>query len=129
MGVMDALGIRMEKLELKGDYLKMEDLFEAIKDVEFEAGKPMLAKTLSGNIIAFPQLDDKNQVQILPAGKNKYIVQRAVQPVGLESLLKNAIFDELSDGWTYVADTFGNTRKVCMELTTKTADTIRALGL
>ena len=39
MGIGEAFGVKIEKLELKGTYT-VEELFDQIKDVEFEAGKP-----------------------------------------------------------------------------------------
>jgi hypothetical protein len=79
-------------------------------------------------VIAFPQLDNNNQVQILGAN-GKYSVQRSVQPVGVDKMLMNMALDNLTGGLTSLSGAFGDTKKRCMELATKTADTINALGL
>lgn len=70
MGLADAFGVRMEKLNLKGDYPTLQDFYEKIKDVEFEAGKPSLVKSGLAYVIAFPQIDRNNQVQILGTREN-----------------------------------------------------------
>lgn len=127
MGLADIFGVRVEKLELKGNY-SMEELYERIKDVKFEAGVPSLVKNGFAWVIAFPQLDNNNQVQILGAN-GKYSVQRSVQPVGVDKMLMNMALDNLTGGLTGLSGAFGDTKKRCMELATKTADTINALGL
>ncbi len=127
MGLADIFGVRVEKLELKGNY-SMEELYERIKDVKFEAGVPSLVKNGFAWVIAFPQLDNNNQVQILGAN-GKYSVQRSVQPVGVDKMLMNMALDNLTGGLTSLSGAFGDTKKRCMELATKTADTINALGL
>jgi hypothetical protein len=127
MGLGDAFGVRVEKLNLKGNY-SMEELYEKIKDVKFEAGTPSLVKNGFAWVIAFPQLDRNNQVQIL-GGKGKFSVQRSVQPVGVDKLLANMALDKLTGGLTGFSGAFGDTKKRCMELATKTADTINALGI
>jgi len=127
MGLGELLGIKQIKLELKGNYT-IEELFDKIKDVEFEAGEPKLVKNGFNLLIAFPQLDRNNQVQIL--GYNgKYSVTRAVQPAGLENMVANAALDKLTGGWSSMSGGMGNTKKLCMELVTKTADKINALGI
>ena len=127
MGLKDALGVRVEKLNLKGSY-SMEELYEKIKDVKFEAGVPSLVKNGFAWVIAFPQLDRNNQVQIL-GGNGKFSVQRGVQPVGVDKMLANMALDKLTGGLSGLSGAFGDTKKRCMELTTKTAATINALGI
>ena len=96
--------------------------------MKFEAGVPSLVKNGFAWVIAFPQLDNNNQVQILGAN-GKYSVQRSVQPVGVDKMLMNMALDKLTGGLTGLSGAFGDTKKHCMELATKTADTINALGL
>lgn len=127
MGLGDAFGVRVEKLELKGNY-SMEELYEKIKGVEFEAGEPSLVKNGFAWVIAFPQMDRNNQVQIL-GGKGKFTVQRSAQPVGVDKLLANMALDKLTGGLTGLSGAFGDTKKRCMEMATKTAQTINALGI
>ena len=127
MGIADANRVRVEKLNLKGNY-SMEELFEKIKEVSFEAGTPSLVKNGFVWVIAFPQLDRNNQVQILGSG-GKFSVQRSAQPAGVDKMLTNMALDKLTGGLTGFSGAFGDTKKRCMELATKTAETIHALGI
>ena len=128
MGLADAFGVRMEKLNLKGDYPTLQDLYEKIKDVEFEAGKPSLVKSGLAYVIAFPQIDRNNQVQIL-GSKGKYSVTRSVQPAGVDKFLSNVALEHLTNGLTGMSGAFGDSKKLCMEMVTRTAGTINELGL
>lgn len=127
MGISDMLGVRVEKVECKSTNT-LEELYEKIKDVPFEAGKPELVKNGFAWLIVFPQLDRNNQVQII-GNKGKFTVQRSAQPAGVGKMVKNMVLDELTDGWSSMSAAFGNTKKRCMELTTKTAETLRSLNL
>lgn len=127
MGLGEMLGVKQVKLKLKGDYPKMKDLYEAIKDLDFEAGKPELVRLLA-DVIAFPELDRNNQVQIL-GSKNKYYVTRSVQPAGFDKMLKNELLDELTDGWSSLSGGFGKTKKRCMELVDSTVETLYKVGI
>lgn len=129
MGLGDMLGIRQEKVTFKGTYANVTELYEMIKDVEFEAGKAMLVKSGIAYIIVFPQLDRNNQVQILPGLKGTFIVTRSVQPAGLENMLKNDLLNAATDGWSTMSGAMGNTKKRCMELVTETAKTLRELDI
>lgn len=128
MGLGEALGIKQLKLELNGSYT-IEELYEKIKDVPFDAGTPALVKHGFTWLIAFPQQDRNNQVQIIPATKGKFVVQRSTQPAGVGNMLKNDVLNSLTDGLTSMSAAFGNKKKLCMELTEKTAATINALGI
>lgn len=127
MGFGEMFGVKQVKLNLKGDYPTMESLYEAIKDLDFEAGKPQLVKQIA-YVIAFPQLDRNNQVQIL-GGKGKYTVSRSVQPAGFDKMIGNMALDKVTGGWASVSGAFGDTKKRCMELVGKTAETIHAAGI
>lgn len=128
MGLGDLFGVRIEKLNLKGSFETIKELYEAIKDVDFEAGKTELVKDGLAWVIAFPQLDRNNQVQIL-GSKGKYSVQRSVQPAGLGNLAANLALDKITEGFSSMSGAFGDTKKLCMEQVTKTADTINGLGI
>lgn len=127
MGLGEMMGIKQVKLKLKGDYPKMKDLYEAIKDLDFEAGKPKLVNQIA-DVIAFPELDRNNQVQIL-GSKNKYYVSRSVQPAGFDKLIENQVLEELSDGWSSMSAAFGKTKKRCMELVDSTVETLYKAGI
>lgn len=129
MGIGEMMGVKIAKLQLKGDYPEISDLYEKIKDVQFEAGKPELIKQgLGGMIIVFPQLDRNNQIWIL-GSKGKYMVERSAQPAGIDKMLGNMALEHLTGGLTGMSAAFGNTKKKCMELVDKTAETINALGI
>lgn len=128
MGLGELLGVKQVKLVLKGNYT-LEQLADKLKDVEFEAGKAQLVKHGFGSMIVFPQLDRNNQVQILSAGNGKFVVSRGVQPAGLENMAANIALDKLTGGLSSMSGAFGDTKKRCMELVTKTADQINALGI
>lgn len=129
MGIGDMLGIRMEKVVCKNKYT-MEELYEKIKDVTFEAGQPMLAKTIGSPIIVFPKVDRNNQVQILPSGGGtKFTVQRSAQPAGLDNMIMNDVLNSVTDGWSSMSGAFGDTKKRCLALTTSTAEVLRSLDL
>ncbi|HOO27729.1 MAG TPA: hypothetical protein PLU43_04645 [Lachnospiraceae bacterium] len=127
MGFTELLGVKIEKLKLNGNY-SMEELYEKIKSVSFEAGTPSLVKNGFAWVIVFPQLDRNNQVQILGT-KGNYSVQRAVQPAGVDKMAANMALDKLTGGLSGMSGAFGDTKKKCMELVVKTAETINALGI
>ena len=129
MGIAEAFGVRVEKLNLKGNY-SIQELFEKIKEVDFEAGTPSLVKNGFAWVIAFPEMDRNNQVQIL-GGNGKYTVQRSAQPVGVDKMLANMALDKLTGGISGFSGAFGDTKKRCMEMATKTAkaNKINALGI
>jgi hypothetical protein len=126
MGIGEAFGVKVEKLQLKESYSSIQELYDKIKDVKFEAGQPELYKQGLVYIIIFPEIDRNNQVQIL-GYKGKYTVQRSVQPAG--KLGANMALEQLTGGLSGLSGAFGNSKKRCMELVTKTAETINALGI
>lgn len=129
MGLGEMLGVKNVKLNLKGNYEKIEELFEAIKELKFEAGQPAYVKHGFNPVIVFPELDRNNQVWIMNAGKGKYQVMRSAEVAGLDNVLKNAVLDELTDGITSLSGAFGNKKKRCMELVEITAKEIEAAGV
>ncbi|MFR8547833.1 MAG: hypothetical protein ACLVEV_04305 [Lachnospiraceae bacterium] len=128
MGLSDMLGVRNEKLTFSRDIPTIDDLYDAIKDVAFEAGKPALAKEGFTKIIVFPEIDRNNQVQIM-GSKGRYTVVRSVHPAGLGNMAKGMVLDKLTDGWSSISGSMGKKKKLCLELVTKTAQTIRQLQL
>ncbi len=65
-----ALGFKVRKLVTAREYT-IEELYEAIKDKQFTAGQPELAKQGMTMIIAFPPSDRNNQVWISPGQMKK----------------------------------------------------------
>lgn len=128
MGIGEVLGIKSLKLNLRGSYT-IEELYDKIKDVPFDAGTPALVKNGFAWLIVFPQIDRNNQVQIIPTLKGKFVVQRSPQPAGLGNMAKNMALETLTDGWSNVSGVIGNKKRLCMELTEKTAATLQELGI
>lgn len=128
MGFGELLGVKTEKLNVK-TCATLQDLYERIKDVEFEAGKPSLIKHGFSYVIAFPQLDRNNQVWICDMGKGKYQVQRSTIIAGVGNMVTNMVIDDLTDGLTSISAAFGDKKKTCMALVTKVADKINSMGI
>ena len=84
MGLGEMLGVKVAKLNLKGNYDTMEQLYEAIKDIKFEAGTPALVKHGFNQVIVYPEQDRNNQVWIMNVGKAKYQVMRSSEVTDLD---------------------------------------------
>ena len=128
MGLGEMMGVKNIKLELKGNYATLAELFEAMKAVKFEAGAPELTKHGIGSVIVFPPVDRNNQVWITGA-KGKFTVMRSAEVAGLGNMAKNAILDSLTDGFSSMSGAFGNKKKRCMELVEITAKEMKEAGI
>ena len=122
-----AFGVKMKTIKTSRDYT-VEEFFDAIKDKEFEAGKPEYVKQGLAYLIAFPALDSQNQVQIVRLGKGKFMVQKAEQ-AGVGNLLKNAAIDSATGGIFGMKKMVGQNAKRCEELVEITKKELEALGL
>lgn len=127
MSIGEMFGIKQIKIETRTP-MSIQDFYEKIKDVHFEAGEPQLVKNGLAWVIAFPEVDRNNQVQIL-GDKGKFYVTRAVQPAGLGKFAKNIALEALTDGWSGMSAAFGDKKKLCMHLTELAAETIKGLDL
>ena len=124
MGLGDIMGVR---LQLEKDYT-IEELYEKIKYIPFEAGHPVLVKQGSAKLIVWPQMDCCNQIQIL--GKNgKFNCFRSAQPAGLQKETLLALLNTFTGGLTSIHSVFGKNRKYCEALAKKTGEQINALRL
>ncbi len=124
MGLGEMLGMKYTELELKGDYATLEDLFEAINNIKFEAGIPKLTKHGIRSVIVFPPIDRNNQVWIT-GEKGKFNVMRSAEVAGLGNLAINSALDALSGGWTSISNIVGNSKNRCLELVDITAREIK----
>lgn len=124
MEIGNMFGIKVKRLELKGDYQTMQELYERLRDVSFEAGEPSLVKNGPEWIIAFPEVDGSNQVQIL-GNRGRYSVRRSSRPAGVDRFACNRTAESL----TGLSEEPENARKTCIVLVGKTADTINGLGI
>ena len=124
MGFSDLMGT---KLVLSKNY-SLEELFELIKDVNFEAGVPQMAKHGPTPWIVFPQMDRNNQV-VIGGSNGKFYAQRSAQPIGMDKAAKNIVLDQLTGGLSGFSAAFGKTKKRCEELAKKTGEQINAMHL
>ena len=127
MGIGEMFGVRTIKVCTSSPY-SLEEFFEKIRDTAFDAGKPALVKDGLTYVIAFPQVDRNNQVQIV-GNKGRFYVQRSVQPAGIDKMVANMALEKLTDGLTGLSGAFGGAKKKCMELVQNTADIILAMNL
>lgn len=127
MGFMDSvMGVKQVKIETK-TVATIDELYEKIKDVKFDAGEPYVADSGLNHLIAFPEIDRNNQVQIMRTHDYKFVVLRSVSPVG--RVLDNIMLDSLTDGWSSMSAGVGNKKKRCIESVTEVSDKILALNL
>ena len=124
MGFSDMLGT---KLVLSKEYT-IQELYECIKDVDFEAGKPELVHHGLADLIVFPQLDRNNQVQI-SGKKGKFYVVRSPQPAGMDKAAANILLDQVTNGLSGFSGAFGKTKKLGEALAKKTGQQINAMHL
>ena len=122
------LGIKLVKLKLKNTYTTQE-LYEKIAGVTFEAGVPQLVKYGPAYVIAFPEQDRNNQVQIQCDRKGKVYVQRATTPIGLDKAINNIILEDLTGGLSGMSVLGGKKKKRCEQLVDKTAEQLEAMDL
>lgn len=127
MGIGELFGLKQIKIETKTK-MTIQEFYEKIKDTPFDAGEPQLVKNGFAWVIAFPEVDCNNQVQIL-GDKGKFYVTRSAQPAGLGKLARNMALGHLTDGWFGMSAAFGSNKKLCMHLTERTAETIKGLNL
>ena len=127
-----AFGIKQVKVTTSKNY-SMESLYEAIKDHEFTPGKPELVSQGFAKIIAFPAIDKNNQCQITQGwfkGKegNKFTVMRNEQ-AGTENLVKNAILDDLTGGFSSLGKLGGKNNKLAQEQVDQVVAELKSMDL
>lgn len=129
MGIGEMFGVKTIKIVPK-EKMTLEELFDKIKDQQFDAGTPEYIKHGFNYVIAFPPEDRENQVWII-ASKNGFIVQRSVAVAGLSNMVKNAVkaevLDKLSGGVTGMISTFGSPKKACMAHCDDVANKVKAI--
>ena len=127
MGIGEMFGVKTIKVCTSSPY-SLEEFFEKIRDTAFDAGKPALVKDGLTYVIAFPQIDRNNQVQIV-GSKGMFYIQRSVQPAGIDKMVANMALKKLTDGLTGLSGAFGGAKKKCIELVQNTADIILTMNL
>ena len=123
------LNLKIKRLQTRNAYT-LEELFDAIKEVTFTAGRPRLTHDAFTPVIVFPALDMDNQVRVYNAGlrskSNKFYVQK---DVCAGSLVDQTALDDLTDGWLGMGFSSGNTAKLCDQLTERTYQELDRLEL
>jgi len=123
------LGVKMIKITPR-DKMTLEELYEKIKDQQFDAGKPEYIKHGFNYVIAFPPEDRENQVWIIET-KDGFTVQRSVVIAGVSNMVKNGVkaevLDKLSGGITGMVSTFGSPKKACMAHVDDAAEKVKAI--
>ena len=125
-----ALGIKFKTLVTQNGY-SLEELYEAINNREFTAGKPELAKMGFNNIIVFPPLDRQNQIWIIPKQmKNCKKWQISKQGIaGVGNAIVNIAFNEVTGGLFGLGGMFGKKTNRTEELVDITLKEFEALRL
>lgn len=129
MGLGEMLGVKMIKIAPK-ENMTLEELYNKIKDQQFDAGVPEYIKHGFNYVIAFPPEDRENQVWIIES-KNGFTVQRSVVIAGISNMVKNElkadILDKVSGGITGMISTFGSPKKACMAHCDDVAEKVKAM--
>ena len=113
----------------------IEELYDLIKDHTFSAGKPTLAQQASYHVIAFPAIDEFNQVTIVPSGiqssnyYQKWAVIKNSHKAGIGNAIKNQFLDDVSFGVTGMFSFFGKNANKGYEDVEKIAQEMQALDL
>ena len=120
-------GVMILKVKASKAYT-LEELYERIKDVPFEAGEPRMCHYALAHAICFPEQDRNNQVQITVNKKGEISVSKS-QAMGADNVAKNLALDRLTGGLSGMSMLHGKKKKRCDELTKKTAEQLNSLGL
>ena len=130
IAVADALSGGYENAELNITKAKsIKELYEAIKDVEFEAGTPVVEKAAGlGDVIAFPPLDKNNQVQIY-LKKGKFTIMRSSNVAGKKAFGRSVLLDSMTDGITGLSGNFGSKKEMCNHLVEVIAEQLNGMDL
>lgn len=116
MGIGEMMGVKQIKITPKTK-MTLEEVYEAIKGLEFDAGAPEIVKHGFNTVIAFPPEDRENQVWVI-MNKDNVVVQRSVVVAGLKESIKNGVkaelMNQLTGGVTGLISTFGGPKKACM---------------
>ena len=125
-----AFGIKSRVLETSKGYTT-EELFEAIKDKEFTAGKAELTKMGAVNMIVFPPLDRNNQLWLIPKQmkdcRKWEITKQGLAGVG--NAVANIALNELSNGLFGLGGMFGEKNDRAEKLVDITLQELQTMGL
>ncbi len=123
--------LNMKKVVFKNEYTTQE-LYEAIKDVQFPLGKPVLAKHGAATLIVFAPINKDTQMVINPGkiGDKINVYRVMVMPeVGLDNLIVSTVIDIVTDQWALVINQLGKNVKEYKKCVDTIADQLDGLGL
>lgn len=127
------LGVKVKTVKTQKEYT-LEEFYDAIKDYNFSAGHPEITKHGAATIIAFPPIDRKNQVQILPViglkkkTTNKFSVQKN-EKAGMGRAVGNRVLADLTGGLTDIRGMIGKNNRAAEKLVDITVDELNAMNL
>lgn len=127
------LGIGRGQVKTNRTYT-IDELYAAIRDHVFPAGSPALARHGLCVIIAFPPIDRRNQVWILPqTGKGErrtstFLVQRG-EAVCAAAMAADPAYSELSEEGFRIGNLPGGSVRTCRRLAARTAEELKAMNL
>lgn len=126
-----AFGVKVKSFKTNNSY-SIPTLFEAIKDVEFTAGKPELTTHIKTKVIVFPAVDSRNQVWVMAnfmkGEGNKFVVQKNEQ-AGLKKMGVNMLLDDLTGGLAGLGRAMGPNVKKCEQQVEEVHAVLANLGL
>lgn len=126
-----AFGVKMRVVKTKGAY-SIQDLYDRIKDVHFDAGVPAIAKHGAVTLIAFPALDGENQC-IIQGGSFKSPYKKfqvlKTRKVGVANAVGQEVLNSVTDGWSVVRGVVGNNQKIVQQQVDEVADKLEDMGL
>ncbi len=123
--------LNMRKVVFKNDYTTQE-LYEAIKDVQFPLGKPVLAKHGATTLIVFAPINKDTQMVINPGkmGDKINVYRVMILPeVGLDNLIVSTVIDIVTDQWALVINQLGKNVKNYKKCVDTIAEQLDSLGL
>jgi hypothetical protein len=107
----------IRRFNTRGFYT-IEEFCNILKNYKFSAGVPYLDKEGVNLCIAFPPLDNFNQVRIISRGGtnnervNSWMIFKSDHKTGLGQMVKNNFLYDITDGWTILFSAFSsNARK------------------
>ncbi|MBP5684771.1 MAG: hypothetical protein J6X02_05905 [Bacilli bacterium] len=113
----------------------VEELYNILRNYQFSAGVPTLEQEGVNNIIAFPPIDNFNQLRIMPSGGRvgnqftKWIIFKMDHKVGLGNWLKNEVLDDITGGFTSFFSVVGSSASEGYRFVDKLISEIDALNL
>ncbi len=123
MGIREFFGVKQCAVKAE-NCQNIGDLFLKIRDTSFDAGKPEFFR--NEDMIAFPALDENNQVQIY-GRSGSFTVMRSTVPVGKK--MDDEALKEMIESFPESLRMLGNQKKLCMELCQRTADELNSMQL